>query len=246
MRKIASLALGLAVLVGCSDEIAIEQKELTATSNQAEEESVVQDDNNVSEESIVSEENNVVKEDNIVSEDDSVEDQNSSKEKNNIATNIDIESTDEIIEYKATVQEEIVKEGLYTHYLEVAESSNNASEETKEIVANRVDDIRVDLPTLKENSHIFNSDADVERVKLSELEKDNVLQYVEEPISNGYLIALNLPLIQKKFEAISYSLMYNENEYAFTVSERNSDFGLTVVEDVSIEQLSEATLVIMK
>lgn len=246
MRKIASLALGLAVLVGCSDEIAIEQKELTATSNQAEEESVVQDDNNVSEESIVSEENNVVKEGNIVSEDDSVEDPSSNKEKDNVTTNVDTESTDEIIEYKTTVQEEIVKEGLYMHYLEVAESSNNASEETKEIVANRVDDIRVDLPTLQENSHIFNSDTDVEKVKLSELEKDNVLQYVEEPISNGYLIALNLPLIQKKFEAISYSLMYNGNEYAFTVSERNRDFGLTVVEDVSIEQLPEATLVIMK
>lgn len=246
MRKIASLALGLAVLVGCSDEVAIEQKELTATSNQAEEESIVQDDSNVSKESIVSEENNAVKEDNIVSEDDSVEDPSSNKEKDNVTTNVDTESTDEIIEYKTTVQEEIVKEGLYTHYLEVAEPNNSAPENTKEIVVNRVDDIRVELPTLEENSHIFNSETDVETVKLSELESDNVLQYVEEPVSNGYLIALNLPLIQEKFKAISYSLMYNNNEYAFTVSERNSDFGLTVVEEVSLEQLSEATLIIMK
>lgn len=230
MKRIASLMLGLMVFTGCSDEVVLEEnKAISLEKSDAQE---VSQQNDASDE---------VKSEGTDTDIENVEKVEVSEEKKENSANDDLKETDEIKEYKTSVQGEIIDEGMYTHYLESSSEKNGSF-----IVLEKLDETRIELPTLQENKHIFDENMDIVKIKLAELEKENVLQYVEEPISSGYLIALNLPKMQGKYKAISYSLVYNDKEYGFVVSERNSDFGLTVVEEVTIENLAEATLIIMK
>lgn len=233
MKK--NLLLGcLIILSACSEEVEQNKNELTetvdttATVEETENTSTLGERTTENKEIVNSEESiSVIAEESV----------NSDDEVKNEVQQGEVNSSDEttVNVKESTIAIDIKEEGLFNFY---------ANEEIKEeLIFTNIDETTLELPLYSENEEVFEND--ILKVSLGDLQAGEI-EYFEEPISNGYLVVLNLNKLSEENYGKSYSLLYNDIEYAFFVTEEDPYAALGVVENVDLESVKKAQLLIMK
>ncbi|OCS88257.1 hypothetical protein [Caryophanon latum] len=233
MKKILLLGC-LIILSACSEEVEQNKNELTETVDttvsveQTENTSALDEPITENKEVINSEESaNVVAEESVNSDD---------KAKSEVPKD-EVNSSDETaVEVKeSTTAIDIKEEGLFNFY---------SNEEIKEeLTFTNIDETTLELPLYSENEKVF--EEDILKVSLGDLQAGEI-EYFEEPISNGYLVVLNLNKLSEENYGKSYSLLYNDIEYAFFITEEDPNAALGVIENVDLKEVKKAQLLIMK
>lgn len=235
-KQIVIAMTSMLLLVGCSNEVEQEASEPVKTTEQnisndvEENKSTTSDTNSTNEESVASEE------------------ETSKKTGGNISESSEITINNDVI------MDDIEKEDIFTYYNSIAperkEPSNSietvAKEESALTFEVDSDGGSIYLPTYEDNEKIFEESSYT--VKLSELEEKGIASYVEEPITSGVLVVLEMSLLEEQYPAISYSLKDGDNEYSLMLVEEDPSLGLILIENsqISLENISNSFIMIMK
>lgn len=209
----------LGLLTGCSSDVSEENKKAGKEISEEIDEAI-------------SEEANLnVSEDRDIESDDS----NSSTEDQTKKENI---VSDEV-EVVDNSQEEAEIENYYEYYhnkdLKVQSTDTTVTENgSKEIVAQRINERIIELPTLENNKDVIENA--IEKVSIEDLNEKGIMEYMEEPVSKGLLITVDLAAIQKLFPAKSYSLLYEDEEYGVIVSNSNENRGIILIRDSELSK----------
>lgn len=231
MKKIM-IACSLLFLAGCSEEVEQQNEENIA-------------DNRVEESANISpaSEQNVQNETSQEQENEALNNEETQTVENNTTNNLQETEEKVITENNDGSSKELQEIGdikaddLFVHY------STMDDTEAEEIEFITIDEGTIELPLFEKNEEVF--EESLVTVTLNEF-KNNEIEYYEEPISSGYLIAVNLSDLGEENSGQSYSLMYNEIEYAFFITEEEPDVALAVIDNVTLEEAKSAQLLIMK
>ncbi|MEE1133035.1 MAG: hypothetical protein UHX00_15565 [Caryophanon sp.] len=159
------------------------------------------------------------------------------------------ELMEESSETASTLSDNIKEDSLYESYIAQKEISSNleAVSEVKSkenIIFNLIDEETIELPVYEENKTVFSSN--LKEVSFQELMESEIIELVEDPIVQGYLIGVDLVKLGELYEGESYSVLYQNIEYPLMLSEVYPTIGLTEIGNVSKEDLNKATVLIMK
>lgn len=157
---------------------------------------------------------------------------------------------------KISVLNDNTNKGLYEFYLEqVPTQSDNSTvvkSEEGEISSDKqenilkfniIDSETIELPIYEENKEYLTED--LQQVSLTDLVKDGIAKFIEEPIEQGYLITLDLEQMNKLYTAQSYSISYDQSEYALMLSDVYPTTGISVIGGVNEEDLDKAKVLII-
>lgn len=229
-KKLFLMTLSIFLLVGCSEELEQSVNEEVARNST---ESV---NNQQDEETITAEESAEVTESDIQTSTSSVvtgsnENQGSLENKVEKSNEESSGHTDE-------------KKDYYNFYVtnaiekSTASSEQDTSEDEQFVYEQMTEDI-IQMPILSDNEKVFENQ--VETISLSDLEEIDVVTYVEEPLTKGYLIDFNLLVLNNHYAATSYSFKYKDVEYGIMVSEDTPESGFVFIRDVEglLEDIKE-------
>lgn len=128
-----------------------------------------------------------------------------------------------------------VKDDFYEYYVEqgtqktTEETEDSTSKPENTLVYEDVSEGVIELPKLENNKEIILDN--IQEITLSDLEKDGIITYIEEPTIAGILIALDLKKLTAIYDGESYSLAFNGNEYGVVVSTKKQNLGVILIPD---------------
>lgn len=218
-KMLLTFSLFSILLVGCSEEI-VEEDTTNITERQ-------QLENNDSEVSGV-EGTKVLNEEKTSNNSEVVEiidSESSSQEDSNPKEESEIESNNVISDFYAYYNEHIIS----------SDSQGDLIAEEEPLVARKLNDTIIELPTIESNEQIQNEV--FEQVALEQLINTNIVTLLAEPVSKGVLLNVNLNLLYEQFPAESYSFSYSDQEYSIIVSKEDSKKGLVLIR--AVEGLEE-------
>lgn len=123
---------------------------------------------------------------------------------------------------------------FYTIYSS-GEAGNDSSLEIKldesneKLTYKQLDDDVIELPKVKGNETVLENR--VEEVAVAELREKEVISFMEEPVTKGNLIVVDIGKLKTNYVAISYSFLYNGKEYGMMVSDKKEEIGLFLIEN---------------
>lgn len=85
----------------------------------------------------------------------------------------------------------------------------------------------IELPKVIENEEVLNEE--IKTVALQDLIDKEIVTIMEEPVTKGYLLTLDMGKMKSNYEAISYSFLYKDTEYGIMVSDKKENTGLILL-----------------
>lgn len=236
MRNMFALSMiVMFILVGCSEERVSENSETIS----------------VKDETIANISNEEVSEEKAVSDVEKTLEEAIPTNVENSTTEVNVqeEKEIEIIEEQTSVNDAEAKQeiNLYELYSE-ADTETKDAEVNEEVPVNDLNyeqfEEGIMLPTFEDNKELIR-EGDIVKMKLKELE--DIVSYIEEPITEGYVVAFDLLKLQQKYNAKSYSVHDGESEVGLMILEEESDIGILLVEEAnySLEDIQNLDIMII-
>lgn len=241
MKKFILTTCSLLFLTACSNEVKQESTEKVETNEEVTETvEVTEADTLGTEQQSTPTETDTAENETTETSQVEIEEKNVSSAEDNNGT-----ATNEII------LNDIKEDEIFTYYSEAAKNIDIS--ETTVVEEDNIPTFKVDeagdalyLPVYEENSDLFAES--LTEVALKELEEKEIVSYVEEPITAGTLVVVEMDALQQAYPAISYSLKYEGTEYPIMLVEEDPSLGLILIENSqsSLENIANSFIIVMK